>query len=100
MASYENQKVSVELYGMSLGNDVTIDLESNVTEVIPQPEGTNYVINTNLKLGESKKTVTGRKGYKVETYKVWYQAGKEIKRELLCKSTYKAYQETIEYNPR
>lgn len=100
VASYENQKVSVELYGMSLGNDVTIDLESNVTEVIPQPEGTNYVINTNLKLGESKKTITGRKGYKVETYKVWYQAGKEIKRELLCKSTYKAYQETIEYNPR
>ena len=29
-----------------------------------------------------------------------YQNGKEIKREKLFTSTYKAYQETIEYNPR
>lgn len=100
VAGYSNQKVTVELYGMSLGQDMTIDLESEVTEVIPQPSGTNYVLNPALKPGEQKNTVTGRKGYKVNTYKVWYQAGKEIKRELLFKSVYKAYQQTVEYNPR
>ena len=100
IAEYHDQHVTVDLYGMSLGADMSIELESETTEVIPQPSGTNYVLNTNLYPGESKKTVTGRKGYKVDTYKVWYQAGKEIKRELLFHTTYKACQETVEYNPR
>ena len=76
-----------------------IELESETVRTLPQPEGTNYVLNTSLKPGESKKTVTGRKGYVVDTWKVWYQGQKEIRREKLFTSTYKAYQETIEYNP-
>ncbi len=100
IAEYANRKVTASIYGMSLGADVSIDLESEVTREIPKPEGTKHVINTELKPGESKKTVTGRKGYVVDTWKVWYQNGKEIKREKLFTSTYKAYQETIEYNPR
>ena len=99
IAAYADRKVSVSIYGMSLGADVRIDLESVTTKTIPQPEGTNYVINPELKVGESKKTVTGRKGYVVETWKVWYQGERETGRELLFTSTYKAYQETIEYNP-
>ncbi len=100
VASYAKQKITVNIYGMSLGADTRIDLESVTTRVIPQPEGTEYVINPELKPGESKKTVTGRKGYEVETWKVWYQGENEIRRELLFKTTYKAYQEKVEYNPR
>ena len=55
-------------------------------------ENTVPVINGTL-------AVSGRKGYVVETWKVWYQGTREIKRELLFTSVYKAYQETIEYNP-
>ena len=99
IASYADRKVSVSIYGMSLGVDTTIDLESVTTRTLPQPEGVNYVINTDLRPGESKQTVTGRKGYVVETWKIWLQGGKEIRRELLFTSTYKAYQETVEYNP-
>ena len=100
IAAYSNRKVTVNLYGMSLGSGVRIDLESEVTKTIPQPQGTEYVINTDLAPGESKKTITGRKGYEVNTWKVWYQGNRETKRELLFKTTYKAYQETVEYNPR
>lgn len=100
VAWYEDRKVTVEVYGMSLGNGITIDLESKVVREYPKPEGTNYVINPELKPGESKTTVTGRSGCMVETYQVWYVNGKEKDRKLLCKSTYRAYQETIEYNPR
>lgn len=100
VASYANRKVTVEIYGMKLKDGITIDLESETVKKLPQPSGTEYVINTSLKPGESKKTVTGRSGSVVDTYKVYYQAGKEIRREKLCTSTYKAYQETIEYNPR
>ena len=99
VAAYASQKVSVSVYGMSLGNDIKIELESETVRTLPQPEGTNYVLNPDLKPGESKKTVTGRKGYVVDTWKVWYQGQKEIRREKLFTSTYKAYQETIEYNP-
>lgn len=100
IAGYSKRKVTVNIYGMSLGSDVRIDLESEVVRTIPKPEGINYVINTSLAPGESKKTVTGRQGYEVNTWKVWYQGNREIKREILFKTTYRAYQETIEYNPK
>ena len=100
IAGYSDRKVTVNLYGMSLGADVKIDLESEVTRTFAQPSGTNYIINPDLSPGESKKTVTGRKGYEVQTWKVWYQGNREIKRELLFTTTYKPYQETVEYNPR
>ena len=100
VAGYSNRQVTVNIYGMSLGPGVKIDLESELVRTIPQPEGINYVLNTSLAPGESKKTVTGRKGYEVNTWKVWYQGNREIKREVLFKTTYKAYQETVEYNPQ
>ena len=100
IAGYSNKKVTVNIYGMSLGPDMKIDLESEVTKTLAQPSGTNYVINTSLAPGESKKTVTGRSGCVVDTWKVWYQGNREVKREKLFTTTYKAYQETVEYNPR
>ena len=45
-----------------------------------------------------KDTVKARTGYVVETYQVWYKNGEEVSRNLLCTSTYKAYQKTVEYN--
>ena len=100
VAGYSNRQVTVNIYGMSPGPGVKIDLESELIRTLPQPEGINYVINTSLAPGETKKTVTGRKGYEVNTWKVWYQGNREIKREVLFKTTYKAYQETVEYNPQ
>ena len=99
VAGYKNRQVTVNIYGMSLGPGVKIDLESELVRTLPQPEGTNYVVNTELAPGESRKTVSGRKGYEVNTWKIWYNGNREVKRELLFKTTYKAYQETVEYNP-
>ena len=100
VAGYKNRQVTVNIYGMSLGPGVKIDLESELVRTIPQPEGVNYVINTNLAPGETKNTVKGRKGYEVTTWKVWYNGNREVKREVFFKTTYKAYQETVEYNPQ
>ena len=98
VASYANRKVTVEIYGMSIGDGTSIDLESKVTRKIDAPSGVKEVFNEKLAPGTRKTTVKARNGYEVETYKVWFQNGREIKRELLCKSTYKAYQETVEYH--
>ncbi|MBQ8536242.1 MAG: VanW family protein [Clostridia bacterium] len=95
---YADRKVTCEIYGLSLGSGVSVDLESKVTRTIDPPSGINYVLNTSLTPGTSKETVKARTGYVVETYKIWYQNGQEVSRELLCTSNYKAYQRTIEYN--
>ena len=99
VAGYNNRKVTVSIYGMTLGSGVRIDLESEVTRTFAKPTGTNYVINTSLPSGVSKKTVNAREGYEVQTWKVWYQGNRETKREILFTTTYKSYQETVEYNP-
>ena len=98
VAEYSNRKVTVSIYGYSLGDGITIDLESKCVQTLLAPSGVKRVLNTDLPSGTSEKTVSARNGSVWETYQVWYQNGKEIKRELLCTSTYKAYQETVEYN--
>ena len=98
VASYANRKCTVEVYGMSLEDGKTIDLQSQVIRTLEPEPGVREERNESLRPGTRKTVVKARKGYVVETYKVWYQNSQEISRELLCTSTYKAYQETVEYN--
>lgn len=98
VAYYKNRKVTVEIYGMGLGDGMKIDLESEVIRTIDPPSDIKYVQNSNLTPGTQKETVKARKGYEVITYQVWYHNGKEVDRIQLCKSTYKAYQAVVEYN--
>ncbi len=98
VATYANRKCTVEIYGKTLGDGVTIDLESEVTYVKEPPAEAKYVQNTNLPIGTEKETVKARTGYTVVTYKVWYRNGQEFKREKLHTSHYQMYQKTIEWN--
>ncbi|MBE5801298.1 MAG: hypothetical protein E7319_03320 [Clostridiales bacterium] len=95
---YSDRKMSAEIWGLSLGNGVSIDLESKVVRTIEPPMEINYVNNPELPFGTSQTTVKARTGYVVETYKVWYQNGQETKRELFYTTTYKAYQQVVEFN--
>lgn len=98
VAWYKDRKVTVEIYGRSLGDGVTIDLENRCTKTIKAPSETKEVLNEALPHGTRQTTVEARNGSVWETYKVWFSGKQEIKRELLCTSTYKAYQKTVEYN--
>lgn len=95
---YKDRRMSAEIWGMSLGEGVTIDLESVITQTTNPPAESKYVYNPELPYGESKTTVKARTGYVVETYMVWYRNGQETSRELLHKSTYRSYQQVVEYN--
>ena len=90
--------VTVEIYGMSLEDGVTIDLESEVTYVKQPPDETLYVYNPELEYGTEKQTVKARTGYTVETWKVYYRNGAVIRREPLHTSNYKMYQRTVQHN--
>ncbi len=97
IAFYEDQTVTVEIYGKSLGQGIVIDLESEITKVIDPPSETKYLQNTRLAPGTQKQGAKARKGYESVTYKIWYQDGVEIKRESF-ESSYRMYPNTIEYN--
>ena len=98
VANYSSRKITVELYGMSLGDGVSIDLESVTTYTREPPKEINYVKNSSLPAGTQKTTIKARTGYTVETWQIWYQNGQEVDRKLLCTSNYRMYQETVEYN--
>lgn len=98
VAYYQNRKCSAEIWGFPLGEGITIELTSKVVKTTEPPLDVRYVVNPNMTPGTSKETIKARTGYVVDTYKVWYQNGTEIKREKMHTSTYKPYQRTIEYN--
>lgn len=95
---YKDRRMSAEIWGLSLGKGVTIDLESVITQTTKPPADIKYVLNPELAYGASETTVKARTGYVVETYQIWYQDGVETGRRLLHKSTYKPYQQVVEYN--
>lgn len=98
VARYADRKCTVEIYGRTLGEGITIDLESEVVRTLEPPTEVKRVQNTSLPAGTETTTVKARTGYIVRTYQCWYQGKTLIDRKLLCESTYKAYQETVEYN--
>jgi len=95
---YKDRQMSAEIWGLSLGDGVKIDLESTIVQTNRPPSEAKYVYNPELPYGMSETTVKARTGYVVETYKIWYKDGVETSRELMHKSTYKTYQQVIEYN--
>ncbi len=95
---YKDRKMSAEIWGIVLEDGMSIELESRVVETIAAPAEIKYVQNLDLPYGTSKTTVKARNGYVVDTYKVWYQNGAEVRREYFYTSKYKAYQQVIEYN--
>lgn len=95
---YKDRRMSAEIWGMSLGEGVTIELQSTVVRTIDPPSDIKYVYSADVPYGTEKTTVKARTGYVVETEKVWLKNGEEFKREPFHTSNYKAYQQVIEYN--
>ena len=95
---YNDRKCSAEIWGYSAEKDVAIELQSTIVKTTDPPMEVKYVQNSNLPIGTSKEIIHPRTGYVVDTYKVWYQGGQELRREKMHTSTYKTYQRTIEYN--
>lgn len=92
------KRVVVEIYGKKLPNGMSITLEGKKTDTVDYE--TQYELNFSLTPGTSKVRQKGKSGIKAVAYKFWWDAnGNEIKREQLCKSTYRATPEIIEYCP-
>ncbi len=88
----------VEIYGAALDAGVSIELATHVVAVNRPPETPLYENNPALTPGTTREKIKARTGYDVETYQVFVQNGKEIRRQLLCVSHYPMAQQVIEYN--
>ena len=98
VAWYENQQVTVEIYGKLLGG-VTVDLESETTQTIKPSDDVLYTQDESLPKGTRKAGRQKRTGYVVDTYKVYRDSeGNELRREKLWTTTYRATQQEILYN--
>lgn len=98
LAHYANRVCTVEIYGVTLGAGVSIQLETEVTSTTPPPAEPAYTQNPALTPGTSNVLKKARTGYTVDTYRVYLHNGQVTRRELLCTSTYRMIQELIEYN--
>ncbi|MCQ2438088.1 MAG: VanW family protein, partial [Clostridia bacterium] len=94
----DDKRVRVGIFGKLLPNGETITVESRTTGSVPYT--TEYRANMTYASGYSQVTRPGKNGATAEAYKVRHDAsGNIISTELLCKSTYKATSEIIEYGP-
>lgn len=93
-----DKRVRFGIFGKLLKNGETISVEAKTTGKIDYE--TEYKANSSLPSGYAEVTQKGKQGYRAEAYKVrWDASGNRISSELLCKSTYKATKEIIEYGP-
>ena len=94
----DDKRVRFGIFGKLLPDGMSITVEGQKTGTVDYK--TEYQMSFELFSGQTRLLQQGKKGYKATAYKVWWDAqGNEIKREELCKSTYQATPEIIEYGP-
>lgn len=94
----DDKRVRIGVFGKLLPNGETIEIEAQTTGTIDYD--TVYQPSLSLAPGTTNVTQKGKNGYTAVAYKVRKDAnGNTISRELLCKSSYKATNQVIEYGP-
>lgn len=94
----DDKRVRFGIFGKLLPDGMSITVEGKKTGNVDYR--TEYQMNFTLFSGQTRILQQGKQGYKATAYKIWWDAnGNEIKREELCKSSYQATPEIIEYGP-
>lgn len=90
---------TVEIYGVALNDGIRIQLEAVLSEEpipSPTPKPPEHAPLDELHPSPTQEIIVkGREGLRYKTYRVFYQDGVEIKRELLRTSYYKPYAEQV-----
>ena len=86
VSSVQNGVATVSIYGLATDNEYDISIDTEVIKSIPY--STEYRKNTGYRSGAVIQS--GAKGYVVDSYKVYRQNGREVKREKLSRDTYSA----------
>jgi vancomycin resistance protein YoaR len=92
----QDKHVTVKLFG-TLPENVSYRTETEQVKVL-QPN-IKYVGNPALQLGKEQRLQKGEPGYIVDTFRVKYVDGKQVARDKMPRSSYKAQDELIAVHP-
>ena len=93
-AKFEDQKVSVKLYGQPLEDNMTIEIQNDIIEKI-SPADTEIRYTSELPSGARETVRYAREGYKVKVYRIFLKDGAEIDRELISSDIYPAINKLV-----
>lgn len=92
------RKCTVEIYGVAFQSGMNVRVITEMVSHTPAPLEPEMIFDETLPYGTEKVHRKARDGYVYHTYRVFYQNGVEIGRELVRKSNYKVYTQQIKYN--
>lgn len=93
-AKFKDQKLTVSLYGQPLPDGKSIKVENKIIKEI-KPGATEVLYSNKLPIGTTQTVRKARTGYQVEVYRVYYQDGVEVERELVSKDSYPALNKIV-----
>ena len=82
-----------KIYGLKQADDYTVKISSSIVGSIPYK--TTYKTDSSLGAGNTKVIQKGSNGLKSVTYKILYQNGKEVSREVISRDTYQPHNQII-----
>lgn len=85
-SSISNGSLTIDICGIKTNLERTVDIETETVSVLPFAEKT--IQDASLPMGTSQIIQTGKKGYKVKSYRVTKENGVEIERKLISTDTY------------
>ncbi len=95
-SSYQNGKITFRVLGKK---DPSITVKIETANHHAWDRGSTMVVDKTLKPGAKKVIEKGSRGHSIDTYRVVYKDGLEIKREHLNHSNYAGMDRIVAYNP-
>ncbi|AOT72369.1 VanW family protein [Geosporobacter ferrireducens] len=91
-SSVHGNQLTIRIYGLKTDNRL-IKIETKETEVVKR--GSEIKYDANLLQGMQRVEQEGRDGYKITTYKVLYENGVEVERNVVSKDYYRPQKQII-----
>ena len=85
--------ITVSIYGVSEENEYKVDIVVETTQ--KDDYETVYEYSSSVPEGTEEVKQTGKYGYKCSTYRVLYQNGKMVSKDLLSTDTYKPQKQIV-----
>jgi len=95
-STYENGKIAFRILGQ---RDPTVKIKIVTEHERSWDHGVTLVVDKSLKPGARKVIEKGSRGHSIDTYRIVYKDGVEVKRELLNHSYYSGGDRIVDYNP-
>ena len=96
VATVNSGLITISIYGVQEANECSVDIVVETTQ--KDDFETVYERTTSIPAGTEVIKQTGKYGYKCSTYRVLYQNGQQISKDLLSTDTYKPQKQIIQTN--